>query len=142
MPGSSVACEPLSVRTYGKTMGYWGNPNGIARISVLGYAANAVAIGRGSNVDTSAEATKILPNNSNLNACGKGTPFIFVTGAQTATAACKLATGINVNSLNTLAAQTLALGYNIKLVSRLLGSAAQCTQLHGGQRPDRSQHGQ
>ena len=25
VPGSSVACEPLSVRTFGKTMGYWHN---------------------------------------------------------------------------------------------------------------------
>jgi hypothetical protein len=135
VPGSSVACEPLSVRTFGKTMGFWGNPNGIARIIAAGgYAANAVNIGRGANVDTSAEATKILPNNSNLNACGKGTPFIFTVGAQTATAACKLATGINVNSLNTLAAQTLALGYNIKLVSGFTGQtlgALGCAPVNG-----------
>ena len=32
VPGSSVACEPLSVRTFGKTMGFWGNRNGQARI--------------------------------------------------------------------------------------------------------------
>jgi hypothetical protein len=120
VPGSSVACEPLSVRTFGKTMGFWGNVNGIARITNNGgYAANAVDIGRGAVVDTQAEAAKILPNQ--LNACGKGTPFIFTVGAQTATAACKLATGININSLNTLAAQTLALGYNIKLVSGFTG---------------------
>ena len=135
VPGSSVACEPLSVRTFGKTMGFWGNPNGIARIIAAGgYYANAVAIGRGSNVDTQAEATKILPNNSNLNACGKGSPSIFTVGAATATQNCTLASGVNINSLNTLAAQTLALGYNIKLVSGFTGqplSALGCAPVNG-----------
>jgi hypothetical protein len=125
-------CEPLSVRTFGKTMGFWGNVNGIAKINLAGgYAANAVNIGRGANVDTSGEAAKILPNQ--LNACGKGL-VIFTVGPQTATAACKLATGININSLNTLAAQTLALGYNIKLVAGFTGqplSALNCAPVLG-----------
>jgi hypothetical protein len=109
-------CEPFSVLTFGKTMGFWGNQNGIAKIIAGGgYLANAVNIGRGANIDTQAEATKVLPNS--LNACGKGTPSIFTVGAATGTANCTLATGVNINSLNTLAAQTLALGYNIKLVA-------------------------
>ena len=29
---ANVACEPLRVRTFGKTMGYWGNNNGQARL--------------------------------------------------------------------------------------------------------------
>jgi hypothetical protein len=132
--GATAADENLTVRVFGKTMGYWGNPNGITRISVLGYLDNAVAIGRGSNIDTQPEATKVLPNNSNLNACGKGNPIIFSVGPATPTAACKLATGININSLNTLAAQTLALGYNIKLVAGFTGqplSALNCAPVLG-----------
>jgi hypothetical protein len=113
--GSTGACEPFSVFQPGKTMGFWGNTNGIARINAAGgYAANAVAIGRGSNIDTQAESLKVLP--LTLNACGKGSPFIFTVGAQTASSDCTLAAGINKGSFNTLAAQTLALGYNIKLV--------------------------
>jgi len=113
-------CEPFSVLTFGKTMGFWGNQNGIAKIIAGGgYLANAVTIGRGATIDTQAEASKVLPNS--LNACGKGTPSIFTVGAATATANCTLATGVNINSLNTLAAQTLALGYNIKLVAGYAG---------------------
>jgi hypothetical protein len=113
-------CEPFSVVQLGLTMGFWGNKNGVARIVAAGgYAANAVAIGRGSNIDTQAEALKVLPNT--LNACGKGTPFIFTVGAQTASKDCTLATGINVGTLNTNSSQTLALGYNIKLVSGFTG---------------------
>lgn len=101
----------------GKTMGFWGNTNGAATINAAGgYGANAVAIGRGSNIDTQAKSLKVLPNT--LNACGKGNPLIFSgAGAPTATADCTSATGINKGTLNTSAAQTLAFGYNRKLVS-------------------------
>ncbi len=120
--GSDSACEPLTVFQLGKTMGFWGNQNGIARIlGAGGYAVNAVAIGRGSNIDTQSESAKVLPNT--LNACGKGSPSIFSVGAATNTKDCTLATGINEGSLNTLAAQTLALGYNIKLVSGFTGQS-------------------
>jgi len=118
--GATSADEPLSVLQFGKTQGFWGNQNGVAKIIAGGgYLANAVNIGRGANIDTQAEAAKVLPNS--LNACGKGTPSIFTVGAATATANCTLATGVNINSLNTLAAQTLALGYNIKLVAGYAG---------------------
>jgi hypothetical protein len=109
---STGVCEPFAVRTPGKTMGFWGNKNGQARIVAAGgYAANAVMLGRGSNIDTSAESLKVLP--SSLNACGKGTPQIFSVGGSTSSASCTVASGVNVNSLNTLASQTLALGYNL-----------------------------
>jgi hypothetical protein len=109
---STGVCEPFAVRTPGKTMGFWGNKNGQARIAAAGgYAANAVMLGRGSNIDTSAESLKVLPNS--LNACGKGTPQIFSVGGSTSSANCTVASGVNVNSLNTLASQTLALGYNL-----------------------------
>jgi hypothetical protein len=127
--GSTGVCEPFSVFQPGKTMGFWGNTNGQARIIADGgYAANAVNIGRGANIDTQPESAKVLPNT--LNACGKGNPVIFTVGAQTASADCKLATGINKGSFNTLAAQTLALGYNINVVSGYSGQtvgALQCT---------------
>jgi hypothetical protein len=109
-------------------MGYWGNKNGIARIENNGgYLTNAVNIGRGAIIDTKAEALKVLPNT--LNACGKGSPIIF--SDQTLTKKCSLANGVNESSLDTLAAQTLALGYNIKLLPSFSGQTlAQlaCTQ--------------
>ena len=126
--GATSACEPFSVASIGKTMGYWGNKNGIARILANGgYAANAVDIGRGALIDTQAESKKVLPNT--LNACGKGSPVIF--SDQTATKDCSVATGINKDSLNTLAAQTLALGYNIKILPSFSGqtlASLACTQ--------------
>jgi Bacterial Ig-like domain (group 3) len=132
---ADFACEPLSVRTFGKTMGFWGNPNGQARIIAAGgYAANAVNIGRGSNIDTQTESLKVLPNQ--LNACGKGMPQIFSVGGSTNTLDCLFNTGINKGSLNTLAAQTLALGYNLKpallpgFAGQTLG-ALPCTGVNG-----------
>ncbi len=126
--GATSACEPFSVASIGKTMGYWGNKNGIARIQANGgYAANSVTLGRGAVIDTKDEALKVLPNT--LNACGKGSPIIF--SDQTATHDCSVATGINKNSLNTLAAQTLALGYNIKILPSFSGqtlASLACTQ--------------
>jgi hypothetical protein len=102
----------------GKTMGYWGNNNGTAQIIAAGgYLTNAVNIGRGGNINTQAKSAKVLPNVK--DACGKSSTIIF-TG-QTATTNCSVASGLNVNSLNTHAAQTLALGYNIKLGSGYTG---------------------
>ncbi len=63
----------------------------------------------GALIDTQAESKKVLP--STLNACGKGSTLIF--SDQTTTKDCSLAKKVNMGSLNTLAAQTLALGYNI-----------------------------
>jgi hypothetical protein len=71
-------------------------------------SANAIGIGRGSNIDTQAESLKVLP--STLNTCGKSATIIF--SGQNATTSCSLAAGVNGNSLNTLAGQTLAHGYN------------------------------
>lgn len=119
---SNSDCEPLSVAQFGKTMGFWGNTNGIAAINVAGgYSSNPVLIGRGSNINSSALSLKVLPNT--LNACGKGSPFVFATGAQTASKDCTVATGINTGTLNTNSAQTLALGYNIKLVTQFSGES-------------------
>jgi len=119
------ACEPVTVKPqFGLTMGFWGNNNGQARLLAAGYPL--VNIGRGGEINTALESKKVLPNT--LNACGKGTTTIF-TG-QDESHNCTLAGRINVNSLNTLAAQTLALGYNIQLVTGYAGQnigGLQCT---------------
>jgi hypothetical protein len=109
-------CEPFTVIELGRTMGYWGNVNGVARIEGAGgYLANSVDIGRGGEIDTKAESLKVLP--LTLNACGKGSPLIFTgAGAPTANKDCTSATGVNKGTLNTASAQTLALGYNIKII--------------------------
>jgi hypothetical protein len=113
-------CEPFGVTQLGKTMGFWGNTNGIAYITANGgYSGNAVAIGRGSNIDTQGEAAKVLP--LTLNACGKGGLAIYTVGSSTAGANCALFSGINIGTFNTNASQLLALGYNIKLVSGFTG---------------------
>jgi hypothetical protein len=113
-------CEPFGVTQLGKTMGFWGNTNGIAYITAHGgYSGNAVAIGRGSNIDTQGEAAKVLP--LTLNACGKGGLAIYTVGSSTAGANCALFSGINIGTFNTNASQLLALGYNINLVSGFTG---------------------
>jgi hypothetical protein len=127
-------CEPFVVAAQlGKTMGFWGNKNGVAYITGHGgYSGNAVGIGRGSNIDTQNEAQKVLP--LTLNACGKGSPFIYTVGAQTNNAACRLATGINVGTFNTNAAQLLALNYNVIFVPGFSGQtigALGCTATSG-----------
>ena len=121
LASSDADCEPLTLLPAGKTMGFWGNNNGIARIIANGgYAANAVNIGRGGNIDLQTEAAKVLPNTT--NACGKGNPLIFVgvnvgdLGVATSSKDCTAASGINIGTLNTAASQTLALGYNRKIV--------------------------
>jgi len=126
---SASDCEPFAIIQLGKTMGFYGNSNGVIAINAAGgYAAKHVLIGRGSDIDTQAEAAKVLPNQT--NACGKLTPFIFAVGAQTATTNCTLSTGLNIGTLNTGSSQTLALGYNIGIVSGYTGQtlgAMQCT---------------
>jgi hypothetical protein len=125
--GSPGVCEPFSVYTLGKTMGYWGNTNGQAAIGTTAVNISPV---RGANIDTQAESLKVLP--SALNACGKGITTIF-TG-QTKTIDCTVANGINKGSLNTLSAQTLALGYNKALVTGYNGQTIgqlQCQAVTG-----------
>ena len=104
--------------TLGKTMGFWGNTNGIATILANGgYAGNAAAIGRGSNIDTQSEAQKVFP--ATLNACGKSTVIIF--NGQTSAQDCSLATGVKIGALNTASGQTLALHYNTRIVTGYAG---------------------
>jgi hypothetical protein len=108
--GSTGSCESFTVRTFGKTMGFWGNKNGQALLVADNAfsTANAVTLGLTSpsglcNVTVNAQSISqtILPNTLNgisvLNNC------------KTSSA---LDSGINANSLNTLLGQTLALSYN------------------------------
>ena len=127
---AEALCEPFTVAAQlGKTMGFWGNTNGVYYIThnasldigTTGYLLNPVGIGRGSNIDLQAEAAKVFPNT--LNACGKGNPLIYTgTGAPTANANCTLATGLNIGTFNTNAAQLLALNYNKKYVANFSGN--------------------
>ena len=119
--GETITCtftNTLVVQVFGKTMGFWGNKNGNARLDPGGDGTIDIPsnLGGGSRfvlVDTILENNKIEP--SQLNACGLGAPIIFGT----LTTDCTLS--INRGTLNTLAGQTLALDHNISLISGYLG---------------------
>ena len=110
---------------HGKTMGFWGNQNGQARLAANNAfsAANAVTLGGEPGcsvlVDSAAKSKTILPNSLN------GISLITdcdATGERDS--------GINANSLNTLLGQTLAISYNIKYVNNYAGqtiAALGCT---------------
>jgi hypothetical protein len=108
------SCEPLHVRTFGYTMGFWGNRNGQALLAANNaFGANAVTLGLVPpnalpvnnrcwvKVDSAAKSKTILPNTLN------GVSLIL----QCDTTA-ERDTGINLGSFNVLLAQNLALGYN------------------------------
>jgi hypothetical protein len=112
-----ATCEPLTVRTFGYTMGFWGNtngqklladPDGNPTTTTNAFNTNPVTLGLNSAnscwilVDTASKSKTILPNTLN------GMSIL-----QNCTTSSKLDSGINTGSLNTLLAQTLALSYNI-----------------------------
>jgi hypothetical protein len=112
-----ATCEPLAVRTFGYTMGFWGNtngqklladPDGNPTTTTNAFNTNPVTLGLNSAnscwilVDTASKSKTILPNTLN------GMSIL-----QNCTTSSKLDSGINTGSLNTLLAQTLALSYNI-----------------------------
>ena len=108
-PAGPATCEPLTVRTFGYTMGFWGNKNGQAMLAAnSAFGANAVTLGSNSlttcwvKVDSAAKSLTIFP--SKLNGMS------ILTNC---TAGNLLDSGINTGSLNTLLGQTLALSYNI-----------------------------
>ena len=113
-PAGPAACEPLGVFQLGKTMGFWGNKNGQARLaSNNAFTVNPVVLGTVGGctvtVNSAAKSLQIFPNSLNrigLTGCG---------GAN------GLDAGINTNSFNVLFAQTLALSYNILYVSNYTG---------------------
>lgn len=107
---STSDCEshtPTGIR--GKTVGFWRNQNGHAILSTDGVnLTTPVFIGgatRGFTVTTILQSDTILGN----GACG---PSIFNCGSN-------LSPGLNKNTLEVLAAQTLALTCNINNISGL-----------------------
>ena len=101
--------EPLTVRTYGKTMGFWGNTNGQALLPSNPGVTLGIVPPSATNtstcwvvVNTKAKSLTILPNTLN--------GMSILTNCTTSS---KLDSGINGNSMNTLLAQTLALEFNI-----------------------------
>ena len=104
---------------FGKTMGFWGNTNGQALLAANSAfsSANAVTLGGETGcsllVDSAAKSKTILPNTLN------GTSLISDCDATN-----ERDTGINLGSLNTLLAQTLAISYNIKYVTTANGNYA------------------
>jgi len=123
--GSSSSCEQLQVGVLGRTMNFWGNSNGRALLDANndGMVDTPSTIGltgkRVKWVDELVESNKIEPNQ--LNSCGKGTPLIFAT---TSTLDCTLSSGLNKQTLNTLAGQTLALSYNISYITGYSGQTS------------------
>ena len=101
---------------FGKTMGFWGNKNGQALLTANAAfdSANAVELGGSPGcyikVDSANKSKTILPNQLN------GTSLISACNA-----ASKLDSGINLNSLNVLLGQTLALSYNILYIDNYAG---------------------
>ncbi|MCJ7492206.1 MAG: hypothetical protein MUP15_08675, partial [Dehalococcoidia bacterium] len=102
----------VSQATHGKTPGFWRNKNGhqILDANGDGNLDSPVTIGGGSRsflVTTIAQSDKILSN----SACGGGSPAIFAcNGSGTGHG---LSDSLKRNTLEELAAQTLALTYNI-----------------------------
>ena len=118
-PGETVTCtytDTKRVTVFGKTPGYWGNKNGVAQLDPNGngtigddgIAGLPVTIGGTIGTETrvaivadTATSNKILRK----NACTAGSPVVFD---------CTLRSdALMVGTLNTLAAQTLALAYNV-----------------------------
>ena len=110
--GDDSPDEPLSVRTLGKTMGFWGNTNGQAllpanpNVTLGSVSATTCSI----VVNTKAISKVILP--STLNG---------VSILTNCTTSGSRDSGINVGSLNTLLAQTLAISFNILYINGYTG---------------------
>jgi hypothetical protein len=110
--GATSDDEPLSVRTFGKTMGFWGNTNGQAvlpanpNVTLGTVSASTCSI----IVNTKAISKVILPNTKN-----------GVSILTNCTTTASRDPGINTESLNTLLAQTLALSFNILYIQGYTG---------------------
>jgi len=110
--GSTSPCEPLRARTFGKTMGFYGNTNGQAfLLAHNAFTTNVVTLGLPNvdsthkrcnvTVDSASKSKQILPNTLNGQTL---IPQCDTTAERDS--------GINTNSFNVLLAQTLALSYN------------------------------
>ncbi len=105
--------------TYGSSKGYWGNQNGndLLDPSGDGNVTSPVTLGGGSRSTT---VTTLTVSNAIIGggACGT-TPTIWTcTGTGSGDG---LSSGLHPNTLGQLAAETLALAYNIQYVSGFAG---------------------
>jgi hypothetical protein len=102
-----VTCEPLSVRTFGKTMGYWHNTNGQAKIpSTFTYTLGSNTTNTCYLPVTKANTLTILPGSG-----GSG-----LNGVSILQHCASFDTGIQTGSMNTLLSQALALELNIQFI--------------------------
>jgi len=101
--GATSDPELLSVFTFGKTMGFWGNNNGQAALPANPNVTLGTVSGTTCSiiVNTKAISKIILPNTKN-----------GVSILTNCTTSGSRDPGINTDSLNTLLAQTLALSFN------------------------------
>ena len=110
--GDDSPDEPLSVRSPGKTMGFWSNNNGQAVLAANNAFTQPQAVELGLagkcyvEVTSAAISKTILPSPNGLS----------LAALDPCDTAGERDGGINANSLNTLLAQTLALSYNILYV--------------------------
>lgn len=119
IPGALVTFTNTPNPVPGKPGEFWARRKGIDIIEDAGgYAANAVALGRASNIDTQAKSVSVLfPS---LKACDANATIIF--SDQTASTDCSLASGVSKAALNGLSGQALALAYNSAFVSGYSGN--------------------
>ncbi len=113
-----VSVTVINCGVFGKTPGFWRSNNGHAILDTNhdGNLDTPVTIGAGLHsytVTTIQASDKILSNND----CVSGSPLIFYP----CTGPTGLVAGLNVNSFEVLGAQTLALTYNINLVTGYTG---------------------
>ena len=122
---ANVACEPLSVRTFGKTMGYWHNQNGQAVLAANNAfsAANAVKLGE-TDVSPTNQRCNVLVNSATRSLTILPTPNGASLIPQCSTNA-KLDTG-QVNSFNTLLVADVGAQLQQPVQDRVRGSVDRC----------------
>jgi hypothetical protein len=113
--GSTGACEPFTERTFGYTMGFWGNRNGQALLASVHAFSSPVVLGGASplcniTVNSAAISLTIFPNTLN--------GMSILTNCNSSN---KVELNLNTQSINVLIAQTLALSYNILYKSHFTG---------------------
>jgi hypothetical protein len=118
-------CEPLTVnttQTLGKTRGFWGNTNGHTILDPThdGFIDSPVTIGGGTRsalVNTILKSDQILSGNV-CSTYGLSPAIFTCTGTGTGQG---LSDALKAGTLGTLAAQTLALTYNIQKITNYSG---------------------
>lgn len=132
MPPAGAAVQATTIQL-GESPGFWSNKNGNARLDSAGDGAVDLWVppdtlggwpGRWVFVDSIAVSNKILKN----DACDDGFPAVFYCAAPPAGQG--LSDRLKVGTLNTLAEQTLALYYNIRLIAGFSGQTILLLSTH------------